>query len=59
MKSEVTFNQERCKGGGGCGLCISFCPKKILAFDTSVYNASGVTANIKDQEARIDVRSAP
>lgn len=27
MKVEIKINQERCKG---CGICIAFCPKKIL-----------------------------
>lgn len=39
MKFKLTFNSERCKG---CGLCINFCPKKILAFDTGVFNGNGV-----------------
>ena len=39
MKFSVTFRTERCKG---CGLCIEFCSKKILGFDESVLNASGV-----------------
>jgi 2-oxoglutarate ferredoxin oxidoreductase subunit delta len=25
--AELTFNEERCKG---CGLCVTFCPKKCL-----------------------------
>jgi len=36
MAIHLTFQRDRCKG---CGLCISLCPKKILALDS--------TANIK------------
>lgn len=55
MKFELTFNKERCKG---CGLCIHFCPKKILAFDTSMYNASGIhPAYIISQESCIGCQS--
>lgn len=39
MKFNLTFNTELCKG---CGLCINFCPKSILAFDKETFNASGV-----------------
>ena len=31
MGIEITVLQERCKG---CGICVAFCPKKILALDT-------------------------
>lgn len=34
---QVSFNRDKCKG---CELCVSFCPKKILALDTQV-NAKG------------------
>ncbi len=27
MSNVVTFREERCKG---CGLCVEFCPKKII-----------------------------
>lgn len=36
MAIHLTFQRDRCKG---CGLCISLCPKHILALDT--------TANLK------------
>ena len=31
MGIEITVLKERCKG---CGICVAFCPKKILAVDT-------------------------
>ena len=31
MGIEITLLKERCKG---CGICVAFCPKKILALDT-------------------------
>ena len=30
--------QEQCKQ---CGLCIEFCPKNVLCFDTEIYNRKG------------------
>ena len=30
--AKVTINQDRCKG---CGLCVSVCPRKVLALDTA------------------------
>ena len=55
MKFKLTFNSELCKG---CGLCIHFCPKKILAFDTSVFNGSGVhPVCMTDQESCIGCQS--
>lgn len=32
MTVKLIFNRDRCKG---CELCISACPKKILALDTN------------------------
>ena len=31
MKAEIIIKVERCKG---CGICVEFCPKKVLALDT-------------------------
>ena len=30
MKSEITIKMARCKG---CGICVAFCPKQVLALD--------------------------
>ncbi len=30
MKSDITIKMPRCKG---CGICVAFCPKKVLALD--------------------------
>ena len=38
MAARVTFDQDRCKG---CGLCVSVCPKKVLALDTGKLNRKG------------------
>lgn len=37
-KGRVTIREDRCKG---CGLCVSVCPKKILALDKNVINQKG------------------
>ena len=41
MKAEFKIKSERCKG---CGICVAFCPKQVLAVDElgKVY--------VKDQE---------
>ena len=36
--AKVTINQDRCKG---CGLCVSVCPRKVLALDTAKLNRKG------------------
>jgi len=36
--AKVTFREDRCKG---CGLCVSVCPKKILALDNTRLNSKG------------------
>lgn len=36
--ARIEIDQERCKG---CGLCIEFCPKKIIRFSSSL-NKRGV-----------------
>lgn len=37
IKGKIYINAERCKG---CGICIEFCPMKVLGFSDQ-YNAKG------------------
>ena len=36
--NRVSFNTDLCKG---CGLCVSACPRHIVALNTSALNAKG------------------
>ncbi len=36
--ARATFNEDRCKG---CKLCITVCPKKIIAIDAEKLNMKG------------------
>ncbi len=36
--AHVTIREDRCKG---CGLCVSVCPRKILALSKTRFNAKG------------------
>lgn len=36
--AKATINPEVCKG---CGLCVTVCPKKILALSTDTINSKG------------------
>ena len=46
--NKVSFKRNLCKG---CGLCVSACPKHIIALDTTTVNAKGYhAAQIIDQE---------
>lgn len=36
--ASITVNEDKCKG---CGLCVSVCPKKILALETERLNKKG------------------
>ena len=46
--AKVTFNTDICKG---CGLCVSVCPKQILALSKDKINAKGYhPAEMTDQE---------
>lgn len=43
----VTFSEERCKS---CGICVSVCPKKIIAISDSKMNSKGFRpAEITDE----------
>lgn len=37
-KGQITIDEKYCKG---CGLCINFCPQKILALNKEKINANG------------------
>ena len=41
MAIHLSFQQDRCKG---CELCVSVCPKHILALDPNAVNAKGYHA---------------
>ena len=51
---KVTFNRDKCKG---CELCVSFCPRKILALDDTVNSKGYRPACITDQSACIGCQS--
>ena len=51
---KVTFQDERCKG---CGLCVSVCPKKIIAMGKHVNSKGYSPAGITDQGACIGCAS--
>ena len=36
--NKVTFDSEMCKG---CGLCVAFCPKKIIELSSQKFNKKG------------------
>lgn len=38
MTAKVTFDRDRCKG---CELCVSVCPKHIIAIDKDTINRKG------------------
>ena len=49
--ARVTFNEDACKG---CGLCVSACPKKIVALREDKINAKGFhPAGVVDMDACI------
>ena len=46
--NKVTFKTDACKG---CGLCVTACPKKIVALERDTLNQKGYhPAHITDQE---------
>lgn len=49
--AKVTFDTDRCKG---CGLCVTVCPKKIVALAAEKINAKGYhPAEVTDSSACI------
>ncbi|SHF28889.1 2-oxoglutarate ferredoxin oxidoreductase subunit delta [Desulfofundulus australicus DSM 11792] len=44
--ARVTFREERCKG---CGLCVIFCPKGIIALAEHINGMGFHPATVKDQ----------
>ncbi len=51
---KVIFNRDKCKG---CEICVSFCPKKILAMSETVNNKGYHPADIIDQSQCIGCAS--
>lgn len=53
--AKVSFNEERCKG---CGLCVTACPKGIVALEKDKINAKGYhPAGVIEQEKCIGCAS--
>ncbi|MBQ6727420.1 MAG: 4Fe-4S dicluster domain-containing protein [Clostridia bacterium] len=53
--AKVSFNEERCKG---CGLCVSVCPKGIVALAKDKINAKGYhPAGVSEQDKCIGCAS--
>lgn len=53
--AKVSFNEERCKG---CGLCVSACPKGIVALAKDKINAKGYhPAGVSEQDKCIGCAS--
>lgn len=52
---KITFRSDRCKG---CGLCVTACPKHLLAMDNETINAQGHhPAHITDADACVGCAS--
>lgn len=46
--NKVTFDKDLCKG---CGLCVTVCPKKIIALDADTLNKKGYhPAGVKEMD---------
>ena len=53
--AKVTFNEDRCKG---CGLCVTACPKGIVALAKEKINAKGYhPAGVAEQDKCIGCAS--
>ena len=48
--ARAVFREDRCKG---CGLCIEFCPKKILTYSSHINPSGYHPATCTDQSACI------
>lgn len=45
--AKVTFNEERCKG---CGLCVTACPKNIIALQEKINSKGYHPAGVKQMD---------
>ena len=45
--AKVTFNEEKCKG---CELCVSVCPKKIIALAERINSSGYRPAEVKEMD---------
>ncbi len=54
MKNKLVFERDKCKG---CELCVSVCPKNILALDTVTNKKGYFPAVCTDEEACIGCAS--
>ena len=53
--AKVSFNEDKCKG---CGLCVTACPKGIVALEKEKINAKGYhPASVKEMEKCIGCAS--
>ena len=53
--AKVSFNEDKCKG---CGLCVTACPKGIVALEKEKINAKGYhPAAVKEMEKCIGCAS--
>ena len=53
--AKVSFNEDRCKG---CGLCVTACPKGIVALEKEKINVKGYhPATVKEMEKCIGCAS--
>jgi 2-oxoglutarate ferredoxin oxidoreductase subunit delta len=51
--SKVTIEKNRCKG---CGLCVSNCPKKVLAMSREINDKGYFYSSVENQPACIGCR---
>ena len=54
-KFTLEFDTANCKG---CGLCVAYCPKKLLVIDNEAVNSKGYrTAKITDMDECVGCKS--